>query len=208
MIQTTFKNIIFDLGGVILNIDYQLTSKAFKDLGIQNFDELYSQARQNNLFDDLETGKISAENFRNEIRKMSGLNIDDDKLNNAWNAMLLDLPKERVDLLFELSKKHRIFLLSNTNIIHFENFRASIFEKFKEDVFPKIFEKVYYSFEIGFRKPDENCFQFVLNDAQILPNETLFIDDSIQHIKSANQLGIQTIHLINGNTINEIFTTV
>jgi len=205
MINSSIKNIIFDLGGVILNIDYQLASNEFQNLGIQNFDELYSQAKQNNLFDELETGKISPESFRNEIRKMSGLDISDTDLDNAWNAMLLDLPKERIDLLFELSKKYRIFLLSNTNIIHFKNFNYAIINSLGEDVFLKIFEKVYYSFEIGFRKPNADCFQFVLDDAKLKSHETLFIDDSIQHINAAEKLGIQTIHLTNGNTINKIF---
>ncbi len=190
------KNIIFDLGGVILNIDYQLTSNAFKKIGFTDFDSFYSQKEQSNIFDLLETGKISSENFIAEIRKhFPSENVTDSAILEAWNAMLLNLPLQRIDLLHEVAKKYRIFLLSNTNQIHLEAFSKIITNAYGSDVLSPCFEKVYLSHQIGDRKPNASCFEMVLNENQLLPEETLFIDDSIQHIKSAESCGIHALFL-------------
>src|SRR5579872_3080509 len=112
------KNIIFDLGGVIINIDYKLTSLAFNKLGAKNFDQAYSQMSQNKLFDDFETGKISSEVFRKLLKEKLQLSISDEQFDNAWNAMLLDIPIKRLLLIKELKKSYKVYLLSNTNDIH------------------------------------------------------------------------------------------
>ena len=114
------KNIIFDLGGVILNIDYNLTIEAIKNLGIPDFDHLFSQASQCNLFDRYETGNISSEEFRREINFLCGTTFGDIVIDTAWNTMLLDLPKQRLELLAKLNKTYRTFLLSNANNIHID----------------------------------------------------------------------------------------
>ncbi len=196
-IQKNIKNIIFDLGGVILNIDYNKTAEAFKNLGFDNFDELYSQSKQNHIFDDLETGKLSANDFRNYIRKnVPHLTLSDQSIDSAWNAMLLDLPKERIQLLQTINKDYRIFLLSNTNEIHVKAFTNYINQTFVPNLFDNIFEQYYYSNEIGKRKPDVATFQYVITENNLKPEETLFIDDSIQHIKGAEKVGLQT-YLLN-----------
>ena len=112
------KHIIFDLGGVILNIDYPLTSQAFKQLGVNNFDAVYSQAKQTSLFDDFETGKISPEKFVVQVKNLLDIKCTDDEIITSWNAMLLDFPKERLDLLQQLKNKYTIVLLSNTRMIN------------------------------------------------------------------------------------------
>lgn len=200
-----FKNIIFDLGGVILNIDYNLTIEAFKKLGIEDFKNVYSKAQQGSLFDDFETGKSSPAEFIEGLLSFTNKSISPDKIIAAWNAMLLDLPEERIDLLATLRKKHRIFLLSNTNIIHYQAYSAYLQSAFGMSDFHSIFEKQYLSFEIGMRKPDREIFELVIRENNLAPAETLFIDDSIQHVEGAKLAGINAIHLTGQSTIIDIF---
>ncbi len=199
------KNIIFDLGGVILNIDYNLTSQAFKSLGLTDFDQAYSQAKQNHLFDKLETGELSEEAFYSQMKTYFSKAISENEIKTAWNAMLLDLPEERIRLLKKLSKKYRLFLLSNTNSIHYKAYSTYLKNTFGKMIFDDIFEKQYLSFEIGMRKPDKKIFEYILSENNLINSETLFIDDSIQHIHGANNTGIITHHLQLPETITELF---
>lgn len=202
--QKNIKNIIFDLGGVLLNINYLLTEKAFVELGIKNFNMVYSKAKQSSLFDRFETGKISAHLFRNELRKYLPKKVSDKEIDSAWNAMLLDFPSERAKLLKELKTNYRIFLLSNTNEIHINAFEQILISSFGSAIFEQLFEKYYYSNRIGLRKPDAACFEYVLQQNQLNPAETLFIDDSEQHVAGAILCGLNTIHLKETETINEV----
>jgi putative hydrolase of the HAD superfamily len=204
-IPASVKNIIFDFGGVILNIDYKLTETAFARLGLTDFAGIYSQASQKDLFDRLETGRIMPAEFREKIRKYIGA-ASDEQIDSAWNAMLLDLPEERIILLDKLKKKYRIFLLSNTNEIHFAAFSAYMKCKFKRDIFFEVFEKAYVSHEMKMRKPDAEIFEFVVRENNLLKEETLFIDDSIQHIEGAKKAGLNAIFLEPGKTILDLIT--
>ena len=189
------KAIIFDLGGVIINLDYNKTAEAFKDLGIQNFDEVYSQQKQASLFDDFEKGIISPDDFRNVIRKHITHSVSDEQIDNAWDAMLLDIPVYKIQWLKLLSKKYRIFLLSNTNEIHIKAFTKILFNTYNENVFESTFEKIYYSCRMKMRKPDGEIFEYVLKENNLSAEETLFVDDSEQHIQGAEKIGLQVYHL-------------
>jgi glucose-1-phosphatase len=189
------KNIIFDLGGVVLNIDYQLTPEAFKKIGLNNFEKLYSQSTQTNLFNDFEKGLLSENKFREGIRILTGMIFCDIEFDKAWNAMLLDLPYERIELLKLANKNYRTFLLSNTNIIHYKDYTQSLKKQHNIDTLGELFEKEYYSHEIHLRKPDLECFEYVLNDSNLISSETLFIDDSHQHIEGAKKAGIHTFFM-------------
>jgi HAD superfamily hydrolase (TIGR01549 family) len=201
---TGAKNIIFDLGGVILNIDYGQTANAFKKIGVVNFDKIYSQAKQGQVFDKLETGELTSDEFRGYVKEIvPSLQFSD--IDKAWNAMLLDLPVRRIDLLKELKKKYRLFLLSNTNEIHIKAFRKIIESSYGENIFDAIFEHQYYSSDIGMRKPNADCFQYVLEKNSLEPSETLFIDDSIQHVEGASKLKIRAYHLRTEEDITTLF---
>lgn len=199
------KNIIFDLGGVLLNIDYNKTAQEFKKLGINNFEEIYSKAKQNHLFDKLEIGAITPEEFRNSLKQLISIDITDNQIDEAWNAMLLDFPYSRLELLKKVSKEFRIFLLSNTNEIHYEIYNKQLNEVYGIEKLENLFNKDFYSFKLGMRKPDDEIFEYVLNNQNLNPEETLFIDDSIQHIETAKKLGINTFHLTEGIDITDIF---
>ena len=203
-IPASVKNIIFDFGGVILNIDYKLTETAFARLGLKDFDTIYSQATQIELFDVFEKGLMSAAEFRKEIRKFIGT-ATDDQIDMAWNSMLLDLPEERIKLLDKLKTTYRTFLLSNTNEIHFSAFSSYMKDKFKRDIFSEAFEKAYVSHKVNMRKPDAEIFEFVVQENSLQKEETLFIDDSIQHIQAAKKVGLHTLFLEKGKTIVDVF---
>ena len=189
-----YKNIIFDLGGVILDIDYKRTIQSFSNLGIADASLLYSKSSQNNLFDELEKGNISEEDFYSGIRKLSNRNLMDIEIRDAWNAILIGLPDENVKLITELKKNHRLFLLSNTNNIHEKAYRKMIVEKYGSFVFDDIFEKMYLSHHLHLRKPDPAIFKFVLEVSGLKVEETCFIDDSPQHVESARKMNIKSFH--------------
>ena len=190
-----YKNIIFDLGGVLLNIDYSLAPKAFSALGLNNFDKLYSKAHQAKLFDLFEKGQISSEVFRDHVKSGFSGPIDDSSIDKAWNAMLLNFPPERMRLLEKLKTSHRTFLLSNTNDIHMQYINSYLQKEFGVPDLSGYFEKVYLSYQVGMRKPDVEIFALVLSENNLDPNETIFIDDSIQHIEGAEKIGIHTYWL-------------
>jgi FMN phosphatase YigB (HAD superfamily) len=193
----TIDAIIFDLGGVILNIDYQLPVKAFKKLGIDNFNELFSQASQSHLFNDYEMGLITSDDFVKEIKKYVGKETKEEAIIEAWNSILLDLPENRLFTLEKAAENHRTFLLSNTNALHIESFNKYLLNDLQLPSLEPFFETLYLSYEVGLRKPDLRIFEYVLQDAGLTPERTLFIDDSIQHIQAASELGILTKHLVN-----------
>jgi len=202
---TNIRNIIFDLGGVILNIDYMLTAKAFQSLGIENYNDLYTQFNQVDIFDKLEKGEITPSYFYNEIRRLSNINITDEQITKAWNAMLLDFPVNRLELLQKLKNKYKIYLCSNTNEIHLTDYNKTLKQTFGIDNLGDIFIKEYYSHKVGMRKPNIEIFELIINENNLNPKETLFIDDSPQHIEGAKKAGLIAYHLTNGEDILDLF---
>jgi len=191
-----YEAIIFDLGGVIINIDYQLTIQAFEALGVENFKEQYSKKTQSNLFDLLETGKISQVEFVHNIQQSLGLkHVSSTEIISAWNALLLDFPKKRLEMLTQLHQDIPIFLLSNTNAIHVSAFHEILYSTHGIKNLNRFFNKVYFSHEIGMRKPHSEVFEYVLEEQGLKAANTLFIDDSIQHIIGAKQVGLQAFHI-------------
>lgn len=196
------RHIIFDLGGVLLNIDYALTEKAFIEAGIDNFPELYSQLQQTDLFDKWETGHIGREEFISALRK-KGNGITEEQILKAWNAMLLDFPLRRLQLLQQLRLHYDLVLLSNTNEIHEEAFNKILMQAHGIPTIGVFFDKVYFSHRVGMRKPMKELFHRVLDDNGFKAEHTLFIDDSPQHVEGAKECGIQTIYLEKGWTIED-----
>lgn len=198
------KNIIFDLGGVLTNLDYHLTINAFKKLGFTNFDEMYTQFKANPLFAEFEKGNISTEQFYTEIKKISPVTLSNQQIDDAWNAMLLDFRTDTPAFLESLKPKYKLFLLSNTNDIHYRAFKKIFTDAIGMDSIDVFFDKAYYSHFIHHRKPDEETYKWVLNDAGIIAVETFFIDDSYHNIDAAKNVGLHTHLLLNGERIQEI----
>ena len=199
----SIKNIIFDLGGVILNIDFKKTNDAFHLLGLENFGQHINQFHITDLFLNYETGQIDDIEFIDSVAKLSGKPMPEDKIVEAWNALLLDFPKERIDLLKKIKSRYRTFLLSNTNSIHLKEFQERLHNEqgvYLED----LFEKAYYSHVVKLRKPNADIFQLVLKENNLEPWETLFIDDTESNFAEAEKLGIQIFHLKPGMSITDI----
>jgi epoxide hydrolase-like predicted phosphatase len=189
------KNILLDLGAVLLNIDVNKLKPAFEDLGVKNFDLLQEQLTAIHLFDDLETGKITADAFCETIRTASNLPLKDSDIISAWNALLLDFREDTMHFLIQLNKHYKLFLLSNTNAIHLEQFYKQLDNQLGKSSLDFYFDKLYYSHLVGLRKPDAAIYHFVLKDAGIRAEETLFIDDLELNISAAAALGFQTHQL-------------
>lgn len=198
------RNIIFDLGGVIINLDMPATARAFRALGMTDFDTHYTQAKQSGLFDAFDKGEISPQAFRDGLKPHLPANTSDAQINEAWNAMLLDIPVKRLEELSELKKKYRLFLLSNTNEIHVTAFSAYMQRSFGFSDFSDYFESAYYSCRIGKRKPDTEIFDFVLNENKLIASETIFIDDSVQHVEGARLTGIRAELLKPGEEFRDL----
>ncbi|TRX22402.1 HAD family phosphatase [Flavobacterium franklandianum] len=180
--------IIFDFGDVFINLDKEGSINALKKLGLSQWNEDLNQL---NL--QFEKGQISEEDFLQGIQKHVP-NASIDEISAAWNAVLLDFPLRRLEFLQKLTKKYRLFLLSNTDAIHIETFERESGVSFYSD-FYQCFEKVYYSFEMGMRKPDAEIFNYLLKKYDLAPNHTLFVDDKKENTDAALSLGIQVWNL-------------
>ena len=200
------RAIIFDLGAVILNINYQNTIDGFEKLGVKNTTSFYSKKTQTHLFNQIETGKISQKEFLLQLQKETS-DASIQQVKNAWNAMLLDLPEERIKLLKSLNQNYAIFLLSNTNALHICEFKKKLGDN-EYTEFYNLFDKVYYSHKIGFRKPQAEAFTIILNQNKLAAHEVLFIDDSPQHIEGAKKLGIQAYHLKDEEEVTTLFPDI
>lgn len=189
------RNVILDLGGVILELDVEATVKAFADMGfpeLKNTDIIHSR---HPFFSEYETGKISTEEFIERVVENSGNHNSGEEIIAAWNAMLQGFRKENVELVLGLREKYRLFLLSNTNALHELHYNRQLAEEHGIANLDRIFEKVYYSHKLKLRKPDAEIFRFVLLDAGIHPEETLYVDDTRVHVDAARELGIRAHHL-------------
>lgn len=198
------KNLILDLGGVLLNLSFPKTEDAFKALGLADFNNHFSQFKASPLFEELETGKVSKAQFLDHFKRETGLLKSDEEIVAAWNAMLLDFPPERIEWLDKLSGRYRLFLYSNTNAFHHDAFQHSFLEAFPQKPFDDYFEKAYYSHTLGLRKPYAASYTALLNDAGLLANETIFIDDTYPNIEGALEAGLQAIHLKPGMTVLDL----
>ncbi|MCY7410595.1 MAG: HAD family phosphatase [Chitinophagales bacterium] len=188
------RNIIFDYGGVIIDIDYEKTITEFVKLGVTNFDSHFSQLRQSQLFDLLDKGMIREKEFRDGLREQTGLQLTDEQIDSAWNAMIIGIGEDKMHFLSELyAANYKCYLLSNTNFIHIKHITKYLLKTHGRFNIDSFFNKVYYSCVIQMRKPEIEIFKKVMNDNDLKPEETLFIDDSAQHVETAKSLGIQTI---------------
>ena len=202
--MANIKNIIFDLGNVLFDIDYDKTIKAFEQLGFRDFKSHFSPYKMDNLFENIETGKITAAEFYQSIKAVSSKPVSSEQIKQAWNAMLLQFRMDSLAFLKQISSKYNLYLLSNTNSIHLEAVEAMFLRETGEQSLNDYFIKAYYSNLIGLRKPDAEVYSFVLEDAGLMASETLFIDDLFTNIDGAIPLGIHTHLLLPGERIERL----
>lgn len=189
-----YKNIIFDYGNVIFEIDFKKTQAALTQLGIADVEQFFAHKGHNQLFDHFEVAGITADDFRNGIRSAANRpELTDAAVDEAWNSLLIGVSPNNHDVLLEMKDKYRTFLLSNTNEIHYDWIVKHIQDRFQVNNYDSFFEKAYFSHMMKLRKPNANIFEQVLKENNLEPSETLFIDDSPQHLATAKQLGIDTL---------------
>jgi len=202
------RNIIFDLGNVLLNLDFDRSIKAFNKLGLKQdvIDNMHIHADP--VFYELSIGKVSPASFRDRIRKLlQNIKISDQEIDSAWSAMILDVPVQRVEMLLQLKAKYKIYLFSNTNSIHINKISQEFYDQYQFE-FSSLFEKVYYSHEIHKYKPDVTSYLKVIELAGINPTESLFIDDLEPNIAGAEKAGLKTFWLKDGMEITTVLKPV
>ena len=198
------ENIIFDLGGVLLNIDPGKTIEAFGRLGMEQLVGDKGLTYDHEIFYKMEQGQITPDEFRDGVRKLIHKEYTNDQIDAAWTAMLLDFPAIRVELVKNLRKNYKIYLFSNTNAIHVGKYHSD-FRKLHGFEVSSIFDYDFYSNEIGYRKPSPESFQEIIRLSGINPEVSLFIDDSLQNVESAINNGLKGYWLEPGQKIEEVF---
>jgi len=189
------KNIIFDLGGVLLDVNYQLTEAAFSQIGIEDYKSYFKQDYSAELFENLEKGTITPSSFYDEFRTLFGTTHSNEDIRHAWNAMLGNFIPDNMQILKNSTKNYKVYLFSNTNQIHYECFRDIYLKQFGNNDFDSHFIKAYYSQICGWRKPTPQSYTNLLEAEGLTASETLFIDDTEKNIIGANEAGLKTFHL-------------
>lgn len=203
------KNIIFDLGGVIIDVDPNRSFQALQAFAASRDSDADLFSESVSLFLDYEKGMISSDAFRKGIRALAkNDNLLDQQIDEAWNSMLLDIPLDRIDILKKLKKKYRLYVLSNTNDIHVPAFNGIVTKVCGELDIACFFDKVYFSHELQMRKPEPAIYEHVLKENSLKPEETLFIDDRYENIKAAEALGIKTFHVAKERGIVAFFENI
>jgi putative hydrolase of the HAD superfamily len=204
MKEKDIKNLVFDFGGVLVDLDRQRCIEQFQQIGLENVHQLVSDSFKEGFFQKYELGLISTAEFRNHIRSLSSKSVTDADIDAAWCSFLCSIPAHKLSLLLSLREKYMVYLLSNTNDLHWQWSVEHLFPYKGFDV-NSYFEKIYLSFEMHLAKPDINIFKTMTNDAGIEPDETLFIDDSIDNCLTAESFGIHSFVAKNDDDWTRLF---
>lgn len=200
--QVNIKTIIFDLGGVIIDLDFKKTPQAFSDQTSWTAQDIYHLILQPGLFQDYEKGLLSDQHFRSGVNQLFETDLSNEQIDLAWCAMLGDIPKPRLDLMNLLREKYQVLVLSNTNAIHVDAFNQTIKEVSGKDSLTSYADEVYFSHELHMRKPDTEIYEEVLKRSGAIAEQCLFLDDTQKNLDQAALIGIQTLHI---TTPNDIF---
>ena len=198
------KNIVFDLGGVLVDLDFKAAINGLQQTGFANVKEQLMAFDQGGIFQKFELGEMTAEEFRTAIRENSTVTLTDEEIDALWNAMLLEIPREKLELILDLRGKYMVYLLSNTNSIHWDYVCKNAFN-YRGFRVNDYFEETFLSYEMHLAKPNKAIFEKVLHDANLLPEETLFIDDSEANCKAAEEVGIHAHHYHIGDDLSKVF---
>jgi putative hydrolase of the HAD superfamily len=199
------KTIIFDFGGVILDIDPQITIKEFQKMGFKDVAKTNSKEFIEDIIRKFERGIYTPEVFRKKLKAFLDLEVSDQKLDDAWNALIYDIPAERIEILEQVKKNYQMLLLSNSNEIHYDLYVRDLQLRFGYREFDELFDKAYFSFDMHLSKPDPEVYEFIINQHDLKPSQTLFIDDNEENIAAASKLGLKTYLLAKPERVRDIF---
>ena len=198
------KNIVFDLGGVLVDLNFKAAINGLQKAGFANVKEQLQSFDREGIFQEFELGEMTADEFRTAIRENSTVTLTDEEVDNLWNLMLLEIPREKLELILELRSKYMVYLLSNTNSIHWDYVCKNAFN-YRGFRVNDYFEETFLSYEMHLAKPDKAIYEKVLQDANLLAEETLFIDDSEANCKAAEEVGIHAHHYHIGDDLSKVF---
>lgn len=199
------ETIIFDFGGVIIDIDPELTMKEFGKLGARKLDAAHMNEFVSNIIRKFEKGILTPESFRKRASEFLRIKVSDQEFDDAWNALLYDIPQKRIKAIEEAKKHYQIFLLSNSNEIHYDLYVRDLQLRFGYREFDELFDKAYFSFDMHLAKPDSLVYEFIINQHDLDPAKTLFIDDNKENIIPAQKLGMCTYHLEKPEKLRNLF---
>lgn len=201
----SIKNLIFDLGGVILDLSVDTTLRSFADISGIEKNKVQQLFISSPGFESYEKGEITDEEFRRFVKGLYKIDVSDEALDACWNAMLLGFPLKKLQLLETLKTKYNVYLLSNTNNIHLHYINTILLPRTCNKLLDDFFHRAYYSYRMGKRKPDAEIFEQVLQEGNFKPEETLFLDDNQSNVEGAKKLGIKTVHVITPDLIFDYF---
>ena len=201
---TKIKNIIFDLGIVLLDLDFEASKKKFQALGLDDLDAFYSFFHANPFFHDFETGHISETEFIKGLKKLITKPSAETEILEAWNSIISGFPAKKIEFIKTVSQFYNIYMLSNTNSLHAKKYEQQFYETAGDSIY-LYFKKIYYSHNIGYRKPDKKAFLTIINENSLIPEETLFIDDLEQNLVTAKEMKMKTYLYKPDNDLFTIF---
>lgn len=201
-----FKNLIFDLGEVIIDLDYPTVIHRFQQIAAVDFSQIISYSQQHRIFDLFETGKITSAQFCSQLLPLLKPETTPQQITDAWNSVLLHYPPQKIELLQQLKKNYSVFALSNINAIHVDSINRAARQLFQAENFASFFHRAYYSNEVGMRKPDKEIYQLVLKAENINPHETFFVDDKLENVLAAKELGIAAYQLTQREHLHTLLT--
>lgn len=197
--MSQIKNIIFDLGGVLLDLDVNRCMERLEGIGLHGVRQWMTGTNEKGFFKEYECGMLTTVQFRNRIREEVGRELPDAEIDQIWNSMLKDIPDYKFELLLKLQKNYKLYLLSNTNDLHWEYCTDKF--AYKGMSMLDCFTRVFLSFQMRLAKPDAEIFQTVLKEAGVKAEETLFVDDSKDNCQAASLLGIKVFHYVPGDNL-------
>ncbi len=206
MLLTDIDTIIFDIGNVLIDIDYEVMVGEFAKIASVDFHQIVTYSHQNMVFDTFEKGLMSTKQFRDTLRQYLRQGVTDEEIDTAWNSILIHYPAAKFDLLKDLRKRYKILALSNINELHVAAIDMYVQDRFGAKDMSSYFDRAYYSHEIGQRKPEMEIYKTVLRDESLIPSRTLFIDDKLENANAAAALGIRVHHLADRDSLLTLFT--
>ncbi len=198
-------HILSDLGGVVIEIEPSKTLETFRMIGVSDIDQIYLNLLESGIWDDMETGRLPWEDFVALLEARMDEPVERKWFNEAWDAMLLGIPPQRIEIIKRLKQYYHISIVSNTNPQHISRINQYLNLAYQGESLPELFDTCYYSYQIGMQKPNPHFFQHIIQKEGLDPKSSLFIDDSEEHIEMADKLGFQTEWVREGNRFEDIF---
>lgn len=193
------KTILFDFGGVVINLNQPQAVERYKEIGLADADRMLDAYTQGGIFGELESGQITAEEFRAELGKLIGHEVTEEQCRYAWTGYCGGLPEKNLETLRRLrAEGYRLVLVSNTNPFMMSWACSSDFDGNGHPL-DDYFDAMYMSYKIGAMKPDERFFRKMIEDERLNAAEALFLDDGLRNIEAAARFGIHTLHVADGS---------